>query len=73
LRGHTRPLIPNTLLMVRHRDGVTVTKTLPLARLDSDYFDPGAEVQAYRASRVMGLAKRWSGLAKGLWGRRERT
>jgi restriction system protein len=30
-------------LMVRHRVGVTVTKTLPLARLDSDYFDPGTE------------------------------
>ena len=30
-------------LMVRHRVGVTVTKTLPLARLDSDYFDPGME------------------------------
>ena len=30
-------------LMVRHRVGVTVTKTLPLARLDSDYFDSGME------------------------------
>jgi restriction system protein len=30
-------------LMVRHCVGVTVTKTLPLARLDSDYFDPGME------------------------------
>jgi restriction system protein len=30
-------------LMVRHQVGVTVTKTLPLARLDSDYFDSGME------------------------------
>ena len=30
-------------LMVRHRVGVTVTMTLPLARLDSDYFDLGME------------------------------
>jgi restriction system protein len=30
-------------LMVRHRVGVTVTKTLPLARLDSDYFDSGMD------------------------------
>ena len=30
-------------LMVRHRVGVTETKTLPLARLDSDYFDSGME------------------------------
>jgi len=30
-------------LMVRHSVGVTVTKTLPLTRLDSDYFDPGME------------------------------
>ena len=30
-------------LMVRHRVGVTVTKTLALGRLDSDYFDPGME------------------------------
>jgi hypothetical protein len=29
--------------MVRHRVGVTVTKTLPLARLDSDYFESGLE------------------------------
>jgi restriction endonuclease Mrr len=29
--------------MGRHRVGVTVTKTLPLARLDSDYFDTGTE------------------------------
>lgn len=30
-------------LMVRHRVGVTVTKTLLLARLDSDYFEPDVE------------------------------
>ncbi|MEI6727019.1 MAG: restriction endonuclease [Actinomycetes bacterium] len=30
-------------LMVRHGVGVTVTKTLQLARLDSDYFDPDVE------------------------------
>jgi restriction system protein len=30
-------------LMVRHRVGVIVTKTLPLTRLDSDYFDSGME------------------------------
>jgi restriction system protein len=30
-------------LMVRHRVGVAVTKTLPLTRLDSDYFDSGME------------------------------
>jgi restriction system protein len=30
-------------LMVRHQVGVTVTRTLPLARLDSDYFDSGME------------------------------
>ena len=29
--------------MVRHCVGVTVTKTLLLARLDSDYFDSGIE------------------------------
>jgi len=30
-------------LMVRHRVGVTVTKTLSMARVDSDYFDPDLE------------------------------
>lgn len=30
-------------LMVQHGVGVTVTRTLPLARLDSDYFDPDSE------------------------------
>ena len=31
-------------LMVRHGVGVTVTKTLSLSRVDSDYFESGAEV-----------------------------
>lgn len=30
-------------LMVRHGVGITVSKTLLLARLDSDYFDSGTE------------------------------
>ncbi|PKQ03556.1 MAG: hypothetical protein CVT71_03060 [Alphaproteobacteria bacterium HGW-Alphaproteobacteria-10] len=39
-------------LMVRHGVGVTVTKTLQLARLDSDYFDPDV-VHRGSASRVV--------------------
>jgi restriction endonuclease Mrr len=30
-------------LMVRHRVGVTVTQTLSLTRVESDYFDLGTE------------------------------